>query len=402
MASFLGWTFDAFDFFLLVFVVHAIAAEFGAAITEVTAAIVVTLAMRPIGALLFGRVADRYGRRPALVIVILLYSMFELASAFSPNLAFLLCVRVLFGIAMGGIWGVGASLTMESIPPSARGPVSGLLQSGYSTGYLIAALAYAFLFPILGWRGLFMVGAVPALLAVYIVRNVQESPGWKPGGARKKGSALAALKAHFGLAVYATLLMTAFNFFSHSTGDLYPTFLEVEHGFSPHTIGIIAVIYNIGAILGSLTFGSVSERIGRRRAIVIAALLSLPVVPLWALSGGPIVLAVGAFLMQFMVQGAWGVIPTHLNELSPPEARATFPGVVYQLGNLFASVTTMLQAGIAAQFQLEYGVVLAGFAACFAIIVALLTGLGVEAKGIRLAASRAPSPTSIKLKEAAE
>jgi MFS transporter, SHS family, lactate transporter len=233
IASFLAWVFDAFDFFLMVFVLHAVAAEFGAPITSVTVAIVLTLAMRPNGAFVFGRAADRYGRRPTLVIVIVLYSLLELLSAFSPNLVFLICVRGLFGIAMGGVWGVGASLTMETIPPSARGIVSGLLQAGYPTGYLTAALVYALLFPLVGWRGLFVLGAVPALLSIYVMRSVQESTGWTAAQGTKRASAAAVLKAHWRLAIYAILLMTAFNFFSHSTQDLYPTFLEVERGFSP-------------------------------------------------------------------------------------------------------------------------------------------------------------------------
>jgi SHS family lactate transporter-like MFS transporter len=249
-------------------------------------------------------------------------------------------------------------------------------------------LVYALLFPLVGWRGLFVLGAVPALLSIYVMRSVQESAAWTAARGTKRASAVAVLKAHWRLAIYAILLMTAFNFFSHSTQDLYPTFLEVEHGFSPGMVGTIAVIYNIGAVLGGLTFGSLSERIGRRRAIVSAALLSLPIVPLWAFSGSPVLLAVGAFLMQFIVQGAWGVIPAHLNELSPAEARGTFPGVVYQLGNLFAAVNTTLQAGIAAHFHNEFSVGLAGVAACAALIVALLTGFGVEAKGVRLATAR--------------
>ena len=306
IASLLAWVFDAFDFFLMVFVLRAVAAEFGTPITSVTVAIVLTLAMRPIGAFVFGRAADRYGRRPTLVTVIVLYSVLELLSAFSPNLVFLICVRALFGIAMGGLWGVGASLTMEMIPPSARGIVSGLLQAGYPTGYLTAALVYALLFPLVGWRGLFVLGAVPALLSIYVMRSVYESTGWTAAQGTKRASAAAVLKAHSRLAIYAILLTTAFNFFSHSTQDLYPTFLEVEHGFSPGTLGTIAVIYNIGAILGGLTFGSLSERIGRRRAIVAAALLSLPIVPLWAFSGRPVLLAAAAFLMQFMVQRVGG------------------------------------------------------------------------------------------------
>jgi SHS family lactate transporter-like MFS transporter len=385
IASFLGWMFDAFDFFLLLFVLHPIADEFGVPITEVTFAIVLTLATRPIGAFIFGRAADRYGRRPTLAIVIALYSALELASAFAPNLVFLLFVRALFGIAMGGVWGVGVSLTMESIPSTARGFVSGLLQAGYPTGYLIAALAYAFLSPIVGWRGLFVIGAAPALLSVYVIRRVQESPSWRSTRHSKASGTLSVLKAHWKLAIYAVLLMTAFNFFSHSTQDLYPTFLQVEHGLSSYAIGTIAVIYNIGAIIGGLLFGSLSERVGRRRAIIGAALLSLPIVPLWAMSGNLVLLAIGAFLMQFMVQGAWGVIPAHLNELSPADARGTFPGVVYQLGNLFASANTTLQAGIAAHLGNKYSLALAGTAACAAIVVALLTALGREAKGVRLA-----------------
>ena len=384
VASFLGWTFDAFDFFLLVFVLGAIATEFGTSITEVTFAIVLTLATRPIGAFIFGRAADHYGRRPTLMAVILLYSALELASAFSPNLVFLLCVRALFGIALGGVWGVGASLTMESIPVSARGTVSGLLQSGYSGGYLLAALAYAFLFPILGWRGLFMIGALPAVLSIFVIRNVQESPSWEAARGQKKASSWDVVKAHWGLLIYAICLMTAFNFFSHSSGDLYPTFLQKDHGFSPHTVGTIAVIYNIGAILGTLVVGSLSERFGRRRAIVIAALLSLPIIPLWAFSSSPVYLALGAFLMQFVVQGAWGVIPAHLNELSPAEARGTFPGVVYQVGNLLAAVNTTLQSGIAAHYHNEFAIALASVAGCAAICVAVLTGFGVEAKGVAL------------------
>ncbi|HVH81800.1 MAG TPA: MFS transporter [Stellaceae bacterium] len=386
IASFLAWVFDAFDFFLMVFVLHAVATEFGTPITSITLSIVLTLAMRPIGAFVFGRAADRYGRRPTLVVVIVLYSILELVSAVSPNPVFLLCVRALFGIAMGGVWGVGASLTMETIPPSARGIVSGLLQAGYPTGYLAAALVYAIFFPVVGWRGLFVIGAVPALLSVYVMRSVQESTAWTNAQGTKHVSVTAVLKTHWRLAIYAIVLMTAFNFFSHSTQDLYPTFLEVERGFSPGTVGAIAVIYNVGAILGGLTFGFLSERIGRRHAIVAAALLSLPIVPLWAFSGSPVLLAVGAFLMQFMVQGAWGVIPAHLNELSPAEARGTFPGVVYQLGNLFAAVNTTLQASIAAHFHNEFSVGLASVAACVAILVALLTGFGVEARGVDLAA----------------
>src|ERR1700689_5133675 len=376
-ASFLGWTLDAFDFFLLVFVLKDIAAEFHTDISDVTFAILLTLAMRPIGAFLFGRAADRFGRRPTLMVDIVLYSVLEFASGFSPNLTVLLILRALYGVAMGGEWGVGASLTMETIPPHARGFVSGLLQSGYPTGYFLASIVYGALFQYIGWRGMFMVGVIPALLVFYIRRQVPESPSWKP--ATPKSSTLAIVKAHWQLGIYAVLLMTAFNFFSHGTQDLYPTFLQIQHKMMPHEVGLIAVIYNIGAIIGGISFGSMSEVFGRRRIIIIASLLSLAVLPLWAFSTSAIWLAVGAFLMQVMVQGAWGVIPVHLNELSPDDARGTFPGFVYQLGNLIASVNATLQADIAARYDKNYGLALALVAGVVAIAIAVLTAVGSEA-----------------------
>src|SRR6266403_2261258 len=299
IASFLGWTLDAFDFFLLVFVLKDIAQEFNTPISKVTFAILLTLVL-----------------------------------------------RALYGVAMGGEWGVGASLTMESIPPHARGFVSGLLQSGYPTGYFLAAIVYGLLFPIIGWRGMFMVGVLPALLVLYIRRRVPESPSWDRAAAARS-STVSILRSHWRLGIYAVVLMAAFNFFSHGTQDLYPTFLQVQHALSPHAVGTIAAIYNVGAILGGILCGSLSDRIGRRRMIVTAALLSLPVLPLWAFSASPVLLAIGAFLMQVMVQGAWGVIPAHLNELSPDEARGTFPGLVYQLGHLLAAANATIQAGIA-------------------------------------------------------
>ncbi len=389
IASFLGWTLDAFDFFLLVFVLKDIAHEFNTEISEVTFAILLTLAMRPIGAFLFGRAADRWGRRPTLMVDVLLYSLIEFASGFSPNLTVLLVLRALYGVAMGGEWGVGASLTMESIPPHARGFVSGLLQSGYPTGYFLASLVYGLLFPIIGWRGMFMVGVLPALLVLYIRRSVPESPSWNRV-ATARSSTLSILRSHWRLGIYAVALMTAFNFFSHGTQDLYPTFLQVEHGFTPHVVGIIAAIYNVGAIVGGILCGSLSERIGRRRMIVVAALLSLPVLPLWAFSSSPALLAAGAFLMQITVQGAWGVIPVHLNELSPDEARGTFPGFVYQLGNLLASANATIEAGIAMHFGGNYGLALALVAGSVAIIIAVLASLGVEAKGVAFGIVRRP------------
>src|SRR6202046_5895374 len=391
-ASFLGWSLDAFDFFLLVFVLKDIAEEFHTDISNVTLAILLTLAMRPIGAFIFGRAADRWGRRPVLMINILLYSMLEFASGFAPSLTIFIILRALYGVAMGGEWGVGASLTMETIPPHARGFVSGLLQSGYPAGYFMASIVYGLLFPYIGWRGMFMVGVIPALLVLYIRRNVPESPSWSKERAVESGGTLAVLKTHWRLGIYAVVLMTAFNFFSHGTQDLYPTFLQKQHGFAPHEVSLIAIVYNIGAIIGGLSFGSLSERFGRRRIIIITAPLSLLVVPLWAFAPPGVWLAVGAFLMQVMVQGAWGIIPVHLNELSPDEARGTFPGFTYQLGNLIASVNATVQAEIASHYGGNYGLALALVASTVAIAIVILTALGTEAKGVTFGkASGTPS-----------
>lgn len=350
VASYLGWTLDAFDFFLVVFVFKHIARDFGADVKSVTYALFLTLAMRPVGAFLFGRFADRLGRRPALMASVLAYSIMELASAFAPTLTEFLALRALFGIAMGGVWGVGASLAFESIPVGARGIVSGLLQAGYPSGYLLAAVVYGVLIDRIGWRGLFVVGAAPALLVLYIRSHVPESEIWREGS-QKRGTQglLRGLAGHWGLAAYAILLMTAFNFFSHGTQDLYPHFLDVQRRFSSGTISSIAVVYNLGAICGGLAFGALSSRIGRRRGIALAAGLSLLVLPFWAYAQTPVTLALAAFAMQVMVQGAWGIVPAHLNELSPPAIRATFPGFVYQLGNLIASINAPLQTTIAEQ-----------------------------------------------------
>ena len=392
VASYLGWTLDAFDFFLLVFVLKDIAAEFHTDVKAVSLAIVLTLAARPVGALLFGLAADRWGRRPTLMVDIVCYSAIELASGFAPGLTVFIILRTLYGVAMGGEWGVGASLTMETIPPKTRGIVSGILQAGYPSGYLIASIVYGLLFTTIGWRGMFFVGAAPALLVLYIRSNVEESPSFQARRARLSTAGLwQTIRNNMGLFVFSIVLMTAFNFFSHGTQDLYPTFLQVQRHMSPHEVGIIAVIYNIGAILGGLFFGALSERIGRRRAIVIAALIALPVIPLWAYAPNAVWLAVGAFLMQVAVQGAWGIVPAHLNELSPEEVRGTFPGFTYQLGNLLASGNATLQAWIAQSYGGDYALALAVVAAVVAIAVAVLAWFGVEARGVKFAGTPHPA-----------
>ncbi|GAB2880919.1 MFS transporter [Paraburkholderia jirisanensis] len=387
IAAYLGWTLDAFDFFLMVFILKDIAAEFNTKIPNVAFAITLTLAMRPLGALIFGRLADKFGRRPTLMVNIAIYSLIELLSGFSPNLTTLIVLRALFGIAMGGEWGVGSALTMETVPTHARGFVSGLLQAGYPSGYLLASIVFGVLYQYIGWRGMFFVGVIPALLVLYVRSSVKESPAWVALEKKARPSLLETLKRNWTLSVYAIILMTAFNFFSHGTQDLYPTFLREQHHFEPHTVSLITIALNIGAIIGGLTFGSLSEKIGRRRAICIGALIALPVLPLWAFSTTPVLLAIGAFLMQISVQGAWGVIPVHLNEISPDEIRATFPGLVYQLGNLFASVNATMQSGFAEANNKNYGLAMAVVAGTVAVVIAVLILFSRERRGIDMTKS---------------
>ena len=384
IACFLGWTLDAFDFFVMVLAVKAIATDFHVANTQVVLGITLTLAARPFGAFVFGWLANKYGRRPILMIDVLLFSAFELASAFAPTLGVLLVLRFLFGFAMGGEWGLGSSLVMESIPPAARGVVSGLLQEGYACGNLLAALLFWALFEHVGWRGMFVVGFVPAVLVLYIRMKVPESPVWldmqtsMPAGKRRP---LDAMKGLWGRAAFMVVLMTLFNFFSHGTQDLYPLFLQVEKGFDKGTLGLLTTIGPIGAILGGLFFGSISERIGRKKAIIIAALLVLPVLKLWAFSSEAILLGAGAFAVQFMVQGAWGVVPVHLNELSSDGMRATLPGLTYQIGNLISATVPFFLTYFAELNGKQYGLVMAIFISGVAVLLALVTWLGPEAKG---------------------
>lgn len=351
-ASFLGWTLDAFDFFLVIVTVPHIAHDFRVAVPMVAAGVTITLMLRPVGALLFGWLADRYGRRIPLMIDVGLFSALELATAFSPNLTVFIILRALFGIAMGGEWGIGAAMAMESLPTEKRGLFSGILQEGYAVGYLLAAIVLAVLYVHIGWRGMFILGVLPALLIFYIRSHVPESPAWlarKTGGAiaRKSDPLFAALRQQWPLFLYAMLLMTAFNFMSHGTQDLYPTFLALQHGFSPAWVGTLTAIMNVGAIVGGIFFGRLSQRFGRRNVIILCAVLGMAMIPLWAFSQTILLLGVGGFLMQVMVQGAWGIIPAHLNEISPGNVRGTFPGFTYQIGNLISAGALQMEAAFA-------------------------------------------------------
>jgi len=472
VAAWCGWMLDIFDFSLMTFVLRDIAREFRTDIPAVAFGLVLTLALRPVGAFVFGRAADRYGRRPVLIASVLAFSALSFASAFATSLGMLLVLRGLFGIAMGGEWGVGSSLAMESIPAGARGLVSGILQTGGPCGYLVASLAYGLLIDRVGWRGLFVLGLAPAALALFIRAHAKESPAWERqrrqpsravsewttygrlalyaaalalgvavrtdapaaaalciaapfaaaaffaardsrlrielaalivllavdgcvaaglfpplmGAIYNAGTMLACvlLKAHWRIGVYAVLLMTALNWFSHGTADLYPTFLQVQRGFSAPLVSGVMVIFNIGGIIGSLAFGTLSERIGRRRTLMLASLLSLPVVPFFAFGRSAATLAAAALLMQVALYGTWGVIPAYLNELSPAENRGTFPGFVYQLGNLLASVSASVQSAYATSHGQDYGTAIAVAGAGSALLIMVLARFGIERKGVAL------------------
>jgi MFS transporter, SHS family, lactate transporter len=376
IASFLGWTLDAFDFLLLTFVITRIATTFDRTVEEVALALTLTLACRPIGALLFGWLGERHGRRLPLMIAIGCYSFIQLLTAFSPNFTTFLVLRALFGVAMGGEWGLGAALTMESVPPRWRGLVSGLLQSGYMWGFLFAAAVYYFVFTFThwDWRALFVIGVLPALLILYIRSGVAESPVWLEGRGKRSGASpnllLKSFAAHWPLFIYAIVFMAGMNALSHGTQDLYATYLQKQHGFAPGTTSLLAIVAALGAIVGSILFGTLSERFGRRAIVMVCCVLGACAIPLWMFGSHVATLALGAILMQFAVQGCWGVIPAHLNELSPAAVRGTFPGFTYQFGNLIAAGVPQFEAALAVKLSLPSGE--ANYAAAMALVTSLV------------------------------
>ena len=447
IASFLGWTLDAFDFFIVVMVLTEIARDFNRTYAEMAFTLSITLAFRPVGAFIFGLLADRYGRRTPLMIDVIFYSIIEIASGLAPNYTAFLILRALFGIGMGGEWGVGASLAMEAVPARWRGILSGVLQEGYAIGYLMASLAYLFVFPILGWRAMFFIGGAPAILAWFIRRKVKESDVWERSR-RKDWSVLwagirshihiylwiaaavsfidlvrspiaaivgiispaenaglcaylmregivfvsAALIAfmadvtwsvaegHRKLFFYLVALMTMMNFVAHGTQDMFPTFLKEHRGLSPRVTAVITIISNFGAIAGGVCFGLLSDRFGRRRSIAASLLMAILLIPLWAYAPTLALLALGAFLMQFMVQGAWGVIPAHITELSPDSVRGFFPGFAYQCGVLIAGSVAFLEALFAEHMNYANAMAVTAFTVFSLCILVVLVGR--EKRGI--------------------
>jgi MFS transporter, SHS family, lactate transporter len=389
LAGFLGWTLDAFDFFIVVFLFDTLARQFGVSKKDVVLTTTATLAMRPVGALLFGLLADRYGRRIPLMANVIYFSIIELMCGFSPNYTVFLILRALFGIGMGGEWGVGASLAMEAAPMRWRGILSGILQSGYSVGYLLAAVAARFLLPVWGWRPMFWIGALPALLALYIRTKVPESEAWKQHRVASTAQVLRVVAGEWKRFSYLVVLMTFMMFLSHGTQDLYPDFLQEVHKATAAMRANMAILYNIGAVIGAVIFGHFSQVAGRRRSMVAALGLCLAVIPLWAFGGRLAFLAIGAVLMQIGVQGAWGVIPVHLNELSADAARGLMPGLAYQLGILLASPTNSIQYAL--RDRVGYQWAIAGFEIVTILTLAALLWRGSEAHSRSFVRSAPPA-----------
>jgi SHS family lactate transporter-like MFS transporter len=387
-AGFLGWALDAFDFFLVVIALPRIAADFQVKEPAIAASLTLTLMFRPVGAFIFGLLADRYGRRIPMMIDLVFFSMIEVATGFAPNLATFLVLRALFGIGMGGEWGVGTSLVMEKVPPKWRGVLSGFLQQGYSAGYLLSAVAAFFMLDRFGWRPMFFLGGAPALLALFIRFAIKESDVWQKTKAESWSQLGRGIASHWKQWIYLTILMAMMNFSSHGTQDMYPTFLQRQRMYTPSDTATITMISMIGAVLGGLAFGHYSDRSGRRRSIATALVGALIVVPLWIAAPNTALIVAGVFLMQFFVQGAWGVIPAHINELSPGHLRGFFPGFAYQLGVLVASSITYIESLLGEHFTYAQSMgVLATLVVIGGAIVALV---GPEAHGVSFRKAATP------------
>jgi MFS transporter, SHS family, lactate transporter len=386
LAGFLGWTLDAFDFFVLTFVIQDVATAFGRTRPDIALTVSLALITRPVGAVVFGLMADRYGRRLPLMLNVIFYAVISVLSGLAPNYRTFLLLRMLFGIGMGGEWGVGASLALESASPKVRGLLSGLLQEGYAMGNLLAALAFRVVYvpvhalhPDFAWRVMFFLGGAPALLSLFIRAKVKESEAWKEHR-MDWVSYRRSIWQHWPRFVYIVVLMAMMNFMSHGTQDMYPTFLQQQRKYTPSDTASLTMISTFGAILGGLVFGYYSDQRGRRRSMITAALLALLVVPLWVAAPNTLLIASGGFLVQFFVQGAWGVIPAHINELSPGHLRGFVPGFAYQLGVAIAASMPYIESLLGEYFT--YGQAMGFLAATVMIGVALVTYLGPEAHGV--------------------
>lgn len=381
----LGWVLDAFDFFVVIFLFDTLASNFHVSKAAIVYTLTLTLAMRPVGALLFGSLADRFGRKRPLIACVLFFSTITVLSGFAPNYIFFLIMRGLYGIGMGGYWGVGASYAMESAPRRRRGLLSGLMQGGYPFGYLLAAVAMQTVLPAFGWRAMFVAGSSVTVLIVILTLFAPESESWKLHHPPSLGKIFRTLFQHIGVFAYLLLVMAAMNCLSHGTQDLYPDFLKSVPGmpgqklFGMKMLYGIPIVYNIGAVVGALFFGHISEKIGRRRSIMLALLISLVSIPAWAFGSSLLSLVLGSYFMQTGVQGAFGVIPAHLNELSPDAVRSLFPGFVYQLGVLVASPAVSFEYTLRDHFGYPWA--LTAFESCVIVALLFIFGFGPERLG---------------------
>jgi MFS transporter, SHS family, lactate transporter len=395
----LGWVLDAFDFFVLVFLFDTLAAHFNVKKAAIVYTLTLTLAMRPVGALLFGALADRFGRKKPLILCVLYFSVITVLSGFAPNYIFFLVMRGLYGIGMGGYWGVGASYAMESAPRRLRGILSGLMQSGYPCGYLLVAVAMQTMVPAFGWRSLFLVGSIVAVVIIALTVVAPESDAWKIHQRTSVKKILGSMFEYVGLFIYLVVLMAVMLSLSHGTQDLYPDFLKsIPSLAGQRVLGMqmlfgIPVIYNIGAIAGALFFGQLSEKIGRRHSIILALLLSLLSVPAWAFGHSVLTLVLGSFFMQTGVQGAFGVVPAHLNELSPDGVRSLFPGFVYQVGVLLTAPAVAIEYLLRDHFG--YPSALTMFEVCVIVLLMVLFGFGPERLGRNFRESKPPESLTV-------
>jgi len=386
-AGFLGWTLDAFDFFILVMVISAVAKDFHVTVPAIALALTGSLMTRPIGAILFGVMADRYGRKLPLMLNVVFYATISVLSGLAPSYRVFIILRLLFGIGMGGEWGVGASLTMESIPVRLRGLLSGVLQGGYTFGFLLAALAYYFIFPHWGWRAMFFVGRLPALLALFIRSRVKETEAWHQNRTDWK-TYRSAIATNWKRFLYMILLLMFMNSMSHGTQDMFPTYLTRQLHYAPKLVATITMLATLGNLCGALTGGRLSDRWGRRNVIMTAVALALILIPLWMWAPNIPTIIIGAFLMQFMVTGAWGVMPAHMNELSPPQLRGFFPGFVYQMGVLCASSISYIEARIGEHLSYSRAMSMSMVVVLVCLLVTI--ALGPEAKGVSFLTPKVP------------
>ncbi|GAA6064042.1 hypothetical protein JCM10212_001468 [Sporobolomyces blumeae] len=371
-SAFIAWTCDAIDFFGVSLGAGRLSVAFDKPLKTITTAITLTLLFRPLGAIIFGLAGDRYGRKWPLIVDLLCCGVLSLATAFTKTFGAFLAVRSLFGIAMGGIWGLSAAQGLETLPVEARGLFSGILQEGYAVGYLLSAVVnLTVVAKHNDWRILFFFGAAAAAFAAVLRavlpessyflerRAAEKAAGTTVSSAQKSKTFLReagrAVKLHWVRCVFSLCLMTGFNFFSHGSQDVYPSLIKESKGLSAHQATLATIIGNCGAIAGGVVAGFVSQYLGRRLTIIVCCLWTIAFIPLWYLpnSFGP--LAVGAFCVQVGVQGAWGVVPIYLMEISPVAFRSVFPGVAYQLGNMVSSASAQIETTAGANIKTAEG-----------------------------------------------